>query len=264
MGGPQFGSELRWTVFVSESPSDITQSEDHAVEAITGLSLPENPPEGFTLADVTFDGGWLNQLAVLHPLYDATNPDLSGFEGSGGKLILYHGWSDTDISPLNTIAYYEAVRAQMGDDTAEAFTRLYLFPGMYHCSQGEGPYEFDLLTPMMVWVEGGQAPEAVVARQPAGGEGDQFGQFHGPQGGPPGADDASTAPLPGYPAAGAPSTDLVRSRSVYPYPALPAFSGQGDANDAANWTESESTVAFTTPDWAGAEFSTPYKPMERQ
>ena len=121
-----------------------------------------------------------------------------------------------------------------------------------------------MLTPMMAWVESGQAPDAIVARQPAGGEGNDFGQFRGPQGGPPGADDAAAAPLAGYPAAEAPSPDLVRSRPVYPYPALPTFSGQGDANDAANWTESESTVAFTTPNWAGAEFFTPYTSMERQ
>jgi feruloyl esterase len=264
IGGPQWGSELRWTVFVPENPGDSTQSEDHAVEAITGVSLPQNPPEGFTLADVAFDEGWLQQLSALHPLYDATNPDLSGFQGSDGKLILYHGWSDTDISPLNTIAYYEAVRAQMGNEAAEAFTRLYLVPGMYHCSHGDGPYQFDMLTPMMAWVESGQAPGAVVARQPAGGEGNDFGQFRGPQGGPPGADDAAVAPLPSYPAAGTPSIELVRSRPVYPDPALPAFSGQGDANDAANWTGSESTVAFTTPNWAGAEFLTPYTPMEQQ
>ncbi|EYD74901.1 Tannase [Rubellimicrobium mesophilum DSM 19309] len=264
IGGPQWGSELRWTVFVPEAATDTTQSEDHAVEAITGVSLPENPPEGLTLADVAFDEARIEQLAALHPLYDATNPDLSGFQGSGGKLILYHGWSDTDISPLNTIAYYEAVRAQMGDAAAEGFARLYLFPGMYHCSQGEGPYEVDLLTPMMAWVEGGQAPDGIVARQPQGGEGNEFGQFGPGKGGPPGADDAATAPLPGYPAAEAPSTDLARSRPVYPYPALPAFSGHGDPNDAADWTKGDATVAFTAPDWAGAGFFTPYQPMERQ
>ena len=68
-------------------------------------------------------------------------------------------------------------------------------------------------------------------------------------------------PLPGYPTAEAPSTDFAR---LYPYPTLLSFSGKGDPNDAGNWTMGEATVAFTTPDWAGAGFFAPYEPMERQ
>lgn len=42
--------------------------------------------------------------------YDATDPDLSAFAASGGKLILWHGWADPGISPVGTIAYDQAVR----------------------------------------------------------------------------------------------------------------------------------------------------------
>ena len=41
--------------------------------------------------------------------FDAFDPDLSRFRQRGGKLILYHGWNDPSISPLNTINYYERV-----------------------------------------------------------------------------------------------------------------------------------------------------------
>ena len=33
---------------------------------------------------------------------ETMNPDLKKFRDRGGKLILYHGWGDDAISPLNT------------------------------------------------------------------------------------------------------------------------------------------------------------------
>ena len=44
----------------------------------------------------------------LGALFNATNPDLSAFRARGGRMIQYHGWSDPDISPLNSIEYYES------------------------------------------------------------------------------------------------------------------------------------------------------------
>nr|WP_246849734.1 tannase/feruloyl esterase family alpha/beta hydrolase [Rubellimicrobium arenae] len=263
IGGPQPGSELRWTVFVPEAPGDEVPSGSHALEHLTGLAFPENPPEGFTLADLSFDLDTFDRLAVLHPLYDATNPDLSAFAASGGKLILYHGWSDTDISPLNTVAYYEAVRSRMGADEASSFTRLYLVPGMYHCSQGEGPYEFDMLTPMLAWVENGQAPDAVIARQPLQDDASGFGQFGPGPGGPPPGPESGTQPLPGYPTVDPPAAAPVRSRPLYPYPSVAAYGGSGDVDDASSWTRSGADVVFTPPTWAGTAFFQPYAPMQR-
>ena len=46
---------------------------------------------------------------------DAVNPDLRRFKSSGGKLLLYHGWSDTTITPETTIWYYE-VRSKLEDE----------------------------------------------------------------------------------------------------------------------------------------------------
>ena len=45
----------------------------------------------------------------LAALFNAVNPDLSPFQARGGKMIHYHGWSDPDITPLNSINYYESV-----------------------------------------------------------------------------------------------------------------------------------------------------------
>ena len=47
---------------------------------------------------------------------DAVNPDLGKFKSSGGKLLLYHGWSDTSITPETTIWYYDSVLEQDGQE----------------------------------------------------------------------------------------------------------------------------------------------------
>ncbi|RZT09156.1 feruloyl esterase [Duganella sp. CF402] len=165
-GGPQPGSELSWAgVFVPRSANEPIFSERIALDALRNLVFETNPAASYSLKDLAFDLATFQRLTPLHALYDATNPDLSAFAKAGGKLILWHGWSDPHISPLNTIAYHEAVQAYMGKEQAAAFERLYLLPGVYHCGGGEGPSAIDLLTPAMRWVEGQQAPQGVVASQ---------------------------------------------------------------------------------------------------
>jgi len=111
-------------------------------------------------------------LRTTGPSLDAIDPDLRDLQKRGSKLIVYHGWSDPDISPLNTINYYESVvdfnaRRRHGRDDAlertQDFFRLFMVPGMQHCSGGPGPNTFDMLTALENWVEKGQAPERVVA-----------------------------------------------------------------------------------------------------
>ena len=92
---------------------------------------------------------------------NATNSDLSAFRQRGGKLILYTGWSDTAISPLGTIGYYEAVLAH--DTTATEDVRLFMMPGVEHCFGGPGPSWVNFLTEIDQWVESGQAPAQTTA-----------------------------------------------------------------------------------------------------
>ena len=99
---------------------------------------------------------------------DATNPDLRAFEAHGGKLLMYHGWNDTTITPNSTIYYYESVVQEMGD-SAKDMTRLFMVPGMGHCEGGDGPYQFELLTTMERWREKGKAPKEIPARNPESG-----------------------------------------------------------------------------------------------
>lgn len=72
--------------------------------------------------------------ALLHGKeIHAVNPDLTKFKARGGKLFMYHGWSDRgsggSISPLNTISYYNSVLKQMGPNQDDWF-RLFMVPGM--------------------------------------------------------------------------------------------------------------------------------------
>ncbi|WP_038818840.1 tannase/feruloyl esterase family alpha/beta hydrolase, partial [Pseudomonas syringae] len=113
VGGPQPGSELAWAgVFVPVTAEQTVYSETAASEAIRNMVFENNPVAGFDLSTLRFDKSTFDKLRPLHPLYDATNPDLAPFASRGGKLILWHGWADPNVSPLNTLAYHEAVEAK--------------------------------------------------------------------------------------------------------------------------------------------------------
>ncbi|HUN25937.1 MAG TPA: tannase/feruloyl esterase family alpha/beta hydrolase [Steroidobacteraceae bacterium] len=91
--------------------------------------------------------------------------NLSTFAAHGGKQLFYHGMSDPWFSAYDTIAYYERLaRANGGLQKTRGFARLFLVPGMGHCQGGPATLDrFDLLTPLVHWVEQGSSPEAVVA-----------------------------------------------------------------------------------------------------
>jgi feruloyl esterase len=92
---------------------------------------------------------------------DAVNPDLGKFKSSGGKLLMFHGWSDTGITPETTIWYYEQVLKKMGSNQSD-WMRLFMVPGMGHCGGGPGINGFDQIGTLEKWVEKGIAPETIV------------------------------------------------------------------------------------------------------
>jgi feruloyl esterase len=94
-------------------------------------------------------------------IYNATDPDLGEFNRRGGKMIVYHGWADFGISPLRTVEYFQQVATVLGDDVAK-FLQLYMIPGMQHCTGGVNIDRFDLMTPLVNWVESGVAPRGLV------------------------------------------------------------------------------------------------------
>lgn len=98
-----------------------------------------------------------------------TNPDLSAFAASGGKMLSWHGWNDEAIPPLSTARYYDQVVQTMGGlDRVQSFYRLYMLPGGGHESpQGTSNREafpprfsqVQLYQLMVDWVENGRAPQ---------------------------------------------------------------------------------------------------------
>lgn len=104
--------------------------------------------------------------AVTHDGADGTNPNLSAFFNAGGKLAMYHGWSDPAMSPMVSVEYYTSVAAQLhlSLGALQAYARLFMVPGMHHCGGGPGPNVFDPLTPLVSWVEEGAVPNSLLAR----------------------------------------------------------------------------------------------------
>jgi feruloyl esterase len=132
-------------------------------------------------------------------MLNATNPDLKTFRQRGGKLLMYHGWSDQNFSAPTTISYYESVRdtadvGQIGD-----WLRLFLAPGTGHCGSGEGPNVFDPLTTLEQWVEKGSAPAMITASHRTEGKVD-------------------------------------RTRPLCPYPQIAKYRGAGSIDEAVNFT----------------------------
>lgn len=258
------GSELAWAgVFVPESTEQPIFSAMIARQSLQSLVFEHNPTGAPELADMAFDKATFDRLRSLHPLYDATNPDLSAFAKAGGKLILWHGWADPHISPLNSIAYHEAVQRQLGKAATEAFERLYLLPGLHHCAGGEGPSQLDLLTPMLSWVEQGQAPDTIIATQVDASKPNATG-FGAPMGHPMGRPDDSErphGPPPGFPRLAQSPADAAntgRTRPVYPYPGMAVYSGEGDVRQASSYHRVELQDVGDVPHWMGSDFFTPY------
>lgn len=226
VGEAQFGSELAWKgVFVPESPKGRRMSPFVSMSVLKCLAFEQNPPADYTLQDLEFSSSTIDLLRPRHPLFDAISPDLSAFKNAGGKLMLWHGWSDEHIPPVGTIAYHEALQNHMGADAVSEFERFYLLPGVYHCGGGEGPSSVDFVTPMLNWVEAGIAPNAITAS----------------------SDERSA---------------VKRSRPLFPHPHVAKYSGTGDTNAASSYVQSEPLYTKLTAPWAGEDFFQPYNPIE--
>jgi feruloyl esterase len=128
---------------------------------------------------------------------NAVNPDLSAFKAHGGKLLLYHGWNDTAISPGNTINYYESMLKKMGGKQDD-FVRLYMAPGMQHCGGGPGPNQINYMALMERWRENNQTPAAIEA-------------YH------------------------VTNNRVDMTRPLCPYPQVATYKGTGSTNDAGNF-----------------------------
>ncbi|WP_306214549.1 tannase/feruloyl esterase family alpha/beta hydrolase [Actinoplanes sp. RD1] len=151
--GHEWGSELEWTLFVPATPTQTVASENFALSYLRYLADPNHARPAYQLSDLklTVESFWRTVLPSSTYLA-AMDPDLSAFRRSGGKLLLWHGWNDQHIAPRSTLAYFSELQ-----DPAR-YARLYMFPGVAHCGGGQ---PFDVLTPVMAWVETGRTPGSI-------------------------------------------------------------------------------------------------------
>lgn len=132
------------------------------LNGIGGPVGPRTPPMSI---DVEADEAVVNANASQQ-LVDTWNwTNLSSFYGHGGKQVFFHGMSDPWFSANATAAYYERLgKDNGGPDKVAQSSRLFLVPGMGHCGGGPATLDrFDLLGPLIAWVEEGKAPDAVTA-----------------------------------------------------------------------------------------------------
>jgi len=94
---------------------------------------------------------------------NATSPDITPFVKRGGKLLIYHGWGDTNVPPRSSVNYYTRLVDTLGAQEVDRSVRLYMAPGMGHCGGGEGPNVFDALSAVEEWREKGKAPAEILA-----------------------------------------------------------------------------------------------------
>jgi hypothetical protein len=92
----------------------------------------------------------------------ARSDDLSAFKQRHGKLLITHGVSDPVFSINDTIKWWREVNERNGGN-ARDFARLFPVPGMNHCGGGDATDQFDVLAPLVEWVEHGHAPDKILA-----------------------------------------------------------------------------------------------------
>lgn len=152
--GLQPGSETAWGT-VAGGPEPFSIPLDHFRYVVY-----ENPEWNWRNFDLVRDTALADEKD--RGMLNATDPDLKAFKARGGKLLMYHGWYDTLIAPENSINYYNSVLAAMGPKQDDFF-RLFMAPGMLHCSGGPGPNQFDAVAALERWVEAGTPPDRIIA-----------------------------------------------------------------------------------------------------
>jgi feruloyl esterase len=186
--GLEPGSELGWAIHAGPQPLS------YAIDGFKYVTF-NNPDWDFRTLNLDSDVALADK--VDNGATSAMDPNLKEFFGRGGKLLMYHGWSDPNVAPLNTINYYQSVLKAMGGAAADSI-RLFMFPGMGHCGGGEGPNTFDAIGTLAQWFEKGQAPSQLLASHRANGVAD-------------------------------------RTRPICAYPQVSAYRGAENIDDAANF-----------------------------
>ena len=149
------GSELAWAIAASARPVST------ALDAFKYIVFEDPNWDPVTFNAATDIERTLR--ADRNDVLNSASTDLKAFFDRGGKLLMYHGWSDTQVTPLNSINYFQKVVSRFGPATVGASIQLYMVPGMNHCAGGPGTDVFNKVGAMEQWMATGTAPDRVVA-----------------------------------------------------------------------------------------------------
>ncbi len=138
-------------------PTETPGTPADLVDFLTNFDFDTDAPKIYATDDTFTESA----MEFMTPL-DVDNPMLSDLQAAGGKLLVYHGASDGVFSVVDTINWYEQLTANNGGDASD-FARLFVVPGMNHCSGGPTTDQFDALTALINWVESDQAPGQLTA-----------------------------------------------------------------------------------------------------
>jgi feruloyl esterase len=172
-------------------PADFTLAENTMRYLV---NTPPKPDYDYQTFDFDHD---THLLDAWGKKVNADDPDLAKFRARGGKLLMTHGWADQVLQPLMGVHYYEEAVAANGPHTTDFF-RLFMVPGMTHCSGGIGTDQFDPVSAIVDWVEKDKAPQVLQASRIV-------------------------------------DHKVVRTRPLCPYPQVARYSGQGSIDEAANF-----------------------------
>jgi hypothetical protein len=127
--------------------------------------IEQNPAFNWQTLDYAgFEQGFRESQELFNDVIGTDDPDLSAFREAGGKVLIWHGWSDQLIFPEGTIDYYERViKTFHSTKQVQRFARLFMAPGVFHCGGGTGPQVFDSFGALVRWVENGEAPDRIIA-----------------------------------------------------------------------------------------------------
>lgn len=182
---------------------DVGSEADWAVYATPFFRIGTSWMQNVVLKDPSWDPANFD-VDVHLPLAEqadngatiAMDPDIREFVENGGILLMYHGMADGIIPYGNTENYYQSVVETLGENVAAQHVQFFSVPGMGHCGGGDGASMIDWVSALEDWDQTGSVPDRLMASHPSG-------SF---------------------------------SRPICEYPQVPTYNGEGDQNDASNFT----------------------------